>query len=180
MPSPETWRHVQSPVLGLMATVAEQVQLLELRGELRLEPFRSRTCYVTSDYGGQHAASRFQTYSFLFCDLGNAQQWLHRKVRIRERYLPEGRRLGYKEMSDGHCREAFFPFLDAADQLPGVVFTLAIDKQIPTLFGDPADADQREWIVDPGVWKAAVFERVLRVVHFASLLPPFFPRQGRT
>ena len=56
--------------------------------------------------------------------------WEIERLAIRRQYLPDGRRMAFKNLSDGHRRRALDPFLSAAAGITGIVFSIAIDKNV--------------------------------------------------
>ena len=93
-----------------------------------------KTVFVASDYSGMHKRSRFYVYSILLCDMENCSEWYLRNSLIRQRYLPDGRRMAFKSLNDKKRRKALVPFLENADYIPGICITFAIRKSKGSLF----------------------------------------------
>lgn len=94
---------------------------------------------VFSDYAGTHKQARVQTYSFLFVDFGALGTFDEKVKEIRRRAnLPLTREIAFKELRSGSVVSALPHLLRAADQLPGLLFTLVVDKDVPSIISsDP-------------------------------------------
>ena len=94
---------------------------------------------VFSDYAGTHKQAKVQTYSFLFVDFGALGTFDERVKEIRAHAnLPITREIAFKELRSGSVVSALPHLLRAADQLPGLLFTLVVDKDVPSIIGsDP-------------------------------------------
>jgi hypothetical protein len=127
---------------------------------------------IGSDYSGFHQEAAFEVTSLVITNFESLGPWDERRMHVRRRYLPERRRMSYKALNDGHRCTALLPFLEVANQIPGLLLTIAIDKTVPTIFNsENADTSERarSHPVFEG-WKPAPIERAMRTIHFASLL----------
>jgi len=124
-----------------------------------------------SDYAGEHAESRYEVISILAFDFASAAQWNAMTRSVRQRCLKDHRRMSFKSLGDRRRRKALQPFLCAADSLTGICASFAIHKDVKYLCLDPKDTAK---IVSDiglqGTWNAKGLERLLRVVHFVSVL----------
>jgi hypothetical protein len=101
------WRHLDRPELGFANAWSETVQALETRRIEALPDLRgANTLIVTSDYGGYHKGAKYETISFLLASLDGCGDWESKRVHLRTRLLPNGRRMSFKGLNDRHRRDA--------------------------------------------------------------------------
>lgn len=80
------------------------------------------------DWAGQQVWHRFSTLSVLVTSQAGYAAWEPRRDAVRKEFLADGRRMCFKELGhDKVRRRALGPFLEAADQLSGLLFTLLVD-----------------------------------------------------
>lgn len=131
----------------------------------------AQTILATSDYSGDHKGSPFSAMSFLLADIAGLSNWERRRHAARARLLGIHRRMAYKSLNDRYRRRALVPWLDAADLIPGVLFSVAIEKQLGSLFAGTAPLD----LSNPNFgsyrnWPRPALERAFRAAHFLGLL----------
>jgi hypothetical protein len=78
--------------------------------------------------------------------------------------------MSYKGLNDAFRRGALGTFLDAANQIPGLLLTFAIDRGVHSLFR----RDDRDTVRSPELnllagMSSITAERTMRVIHLASL-----------
>lgn len=135
---------------------------------------------VMTDFSGEHADAPNHTYSFVFFAQDKIPPFERAvsALRTKHRY----NEIAYKRLDSGPTRRALPEFLDLIDRhIHGVVLTIAIDKDIPTVFGVDKRA-AHEAIIQQlegaglGTWtgKGPLAEKVVRICHtlaiFSSLL----------
>ncbi|MCA9210778.1 MAG: hypothetical protein KDA55_20605, partial [Planctomycetales bacterium] len=88
---------------------------------------------------------------------------------IRKKFLLNQRRMSYKSLNDRRRQAALGPILENFNQLPGLLFSIAIPKSTPTIF---AKGPTEHLASDPAFdgWRPGPIERAMRIVHFASTL----------
>ena len=171
-----------------MRMVVEKLQLLHNRGEgllPDLRAFGNKTVAVFSDYGGEHRGSKFVTYSLLVTGLDLAFPFQDLMKEIRDRYGLESTEIAFKRFREGRMRAALPEYLKALNNLlPGLLFTLVVDRQIKSLFG--ADTRKGREIVQQqledaelGTRKPKVNEKALRVTHLAGMLAGLLAHDGQ-
>jgi hypothetical protein len=106
-----------------------------------------------------------------------------RMAEIRPRFGLGPKEITYKDLRMGQINRALTDYLAAADELPGFLCTVAIDKQIGSVFGIEQDTRRRLAAVLEdamlGVRKADVAEKLLRVVHLAAYLTALLGHNGQ-
>lgn len=165
-----------------MNALSESIQRAQARDPDLLPDLRSATTLiVTSDYGGQHKESDFETYSFLIVPLGSGwSRWEQSRVRIRQAYRLHKRRMSYTTLRDRRRRQALDAFLGAVDAMPGLCMGVLVAKPGHSLFEPDSGADPP----DDGptlltTYSAAARERLLRIVHLISLFIAGLSRPGQ-
>lgn len=89
------------------------------------------------DWGGLDDSTQFSSLAVLLADEHGCETWYQLRQQVRGQYLPDGRRLSYKTLSDRVRQRALPAFLVAADEIPGLLFTVLVDRQIRTLTSEP-------------------------------------------
>lgn len=131
---------------------------------------------IASDYGGAHAGATHQTYCFLAVDCNTLGAW--QKARNVARAGKFERRMHYTKLKDGYRRRLLPHFLDAADQLKGVLATFAVSKAL----GDElfeTDTQDQAIAIPLSQWPPRSRERVLRIASFSSFMIGGLTAQGQ-
>lgn len=135
----------------------------------------SPSLIIASDYSGESEKSPFQVLSFLLVGIDDCLVWNKVRSDFRGNYFPNNRRMAFKNLNDNQRKQALLPFLKIADQLPSILFTIAIDNSIDTLFEGkaPLDLDNPDF-QEFRSWKPKVLEKAFRIVHLAAFLAAGF------
>src|SRR5215218_7019458 len=170
---------------------AIETRLLDLmdKGELLLPNLQDNTdaIAVFSDYSGDSKDALYNTYSFLFCSPHYLEYFEREMEKIRELY---GLNTPFKEIKFEHlhygpiARSLYDYLILLNNYVPGLLFTLIVDKRITSLFGEPAREAQKyaSKILREngfGEWKGKVAERLLRVVHTISYFLALLSKDGQ-
>lgn len=127
--------------------------------------------HMFSDYGGTHKESLYETFAMLYMDFENSMPWQIERYRIRQRYLPDGRRMSFKGLNDINKQHALIPFLQAADAIPGVLLVFAVHKSVKNLcWGNEVRPNWPDTKAFHRKWNSRTFERALFVAHMAALM----------
>lgn len=139
---------------------------------------------VFSDYSGE-SSGRYNTYSILLC-CWNLLGPFHEKMReIREKNKLGDKEISFKDFGMGQIRRAIPEYLITLNNLvPGLLVTLVVDKEIPTLFGESrketglklAEILKTEGI---GSWKPKAAEKLIRIVHLVAFFVGLLARDGQ-
>ena len=131
----------------------------------------SSTIIASSDYSGEHSKSNIMIYSFLLADLSSINIWDKKRQQIRQKYLPDNRRISFKNLSDIHRKRILEPFLNSTNHLNGISFSVAIDKRIKSLFENNSLFDMNNYeFHELRNWKKDTIEKAFTVMHFLSIL----------
>jgi len=175
------WRPLTDDRFGLMKNFSDTILKVARTDTHALPNLHSTgTIVATSDYGGQHKSSRFESYAFLIVDGMAVPEWDERRRWVRRAYRTEGRSISYKKLGDTLKRRMLPAFLREADRLPGLCVCILIEKSIPSMFRAEGPLDLSE----PGLAPYArfskdTFEKLLRVVHFQSFFLAGMTRPGQ-
>ncbi len=165
------WR-AQPASKSIFKIINENIEQLIFRDPTSLPDLRSAsTILISSDYSGEHSGVKYQIFSFLIADIGSCQEWEKKREKLRSEFLSDNRRLSFKNLGDNQKRKALKPFLEAADNIPGLVFTIAVDSSIQSLFegATPLDLENLDFSAFRS-WKPKVLEKAFRTVHCISFL----------
>ena len=123
---------------------------------------------VTCDYSGQHKEASHESYSFLVAAKSFTWLWDELRKDTRKKILRDGRRMSFKSLNDIRRKQALVPLLRSANTIPGLLFTIVVDKQIGSLFKKEigSTAEPAELLN----WHSETLERFLRMSHFGSIL----------
>lgn len=143
---------------------------LKLLVEARNKPFQGTHLLFSSDYSGEHNASDYTTYAFVIADADASPAWPDACKRVREGFLPDGRRMAFKNLNDKHRQRALIPFLEAAEIIEGHVVVVAVTKEMLRLSTSPNSLRQWQELQGlSGQWDDRAFEKMSRITHFFSL-----------
>ena len=104
---------------------------------------------------------------------------------IRQQYQLGETEIAYKRFREGRMRAALPDYLLALNNLlPGLLFTLVVDKKIKSLFGVETKDDReavRQYLRDAGFGskKPEVIEKALRITHMAAFLTGLLAHDGQ-
>lgn len=132
---------------------------------------------VMSDFGGEHPGAHFYTYSFLILAYNKIGPFMEQIEKLRKKHglLNPYSEFAFKDLGYGPRSRALPEFLHLVDNfIHGAIITIAIDKQIDTVFG--SSKKQAHQLIEEqllsmglGKWKGAAGEKVLRVCHSIAL-----------
>jgi hypothetical protein len=139
---------------------------------------------IFSDYGGDHAESRFDTYTFLFADYGALGTFDERVKAIRDsKRLPRSREIAFNAQREGSVAAAVPEVLRAADLIPGLLFTLAVEKSVGSIVSGAPDTagkiqDQLRSVGLQSWTNRHDAERLIRVLHSVAYWLSLLGRDG--
>lgn len=149
-----------------------------------LSALANQTVGIFSDYGGE-GSGNYCTYSFLLCSFGSLAPFQRQMKEIRAKYSMGTKEIEFKDFGMGLIRTALPAYLGALNgYVPGLLFTLVVDKRLLSLFGpqDRATTKALAKILDEkglGQRTPAVAEKLLRVVHTAAYLVGLLGHEGQ-
>nr|VFJ58136.1 MAG: hypothetical protein BECKDK2373C_GA0170839_106324 [Candidatus Kentron sp. DK] len=174
------WRDIGQGDFGFLTTLSGLIASSEERNPTLIPDLRkSPGLVVASDYGGEHRSAIWTSYSYVITDHYAVAQWVPMIQDVRNRLLPDGRRLSFKKLGDKVRMRALGPFLSAANELRGLSVTFLVHRQIPSLFHsgkfDPSNLDYEPL----RSYSPHIVEKLLRVTHFFALLMAGMSAKGQ-
>ena len=164
------WKRMPNSISGPTRALDEVLSRLD--DENPFPTLTSAKClHCFSDYSGDHKQSRFETYSFLVCDLEQSTDAIASLQSLRQAEIRDSRRFKFQKLGRDVILDRCVPaFWDAANRTMGVVFIVGVDKGLDTLSRSKHGRDR-----DPDLARmvdrlpANTRERLQRILHFASL-----------
>jgi hypothetical protein len=173
---------------GLAHFLEQAFKARDAEGKLllpNLSALANRTVGIFSDYGGEDSTSRFFTYSFLVCAFGSLHPFKHQMASLRAKSGIGGKEIAFKDFRWGPLRRMLPAYLRLCDgYISGLLFTLVVDKTIPSLFG-PGDNEttrrMNDALRDTGYGSAAprVGEKLFRILHCIAFLVALLGHPGQ-
>jgi hypothetical protein len=175
-----TWRPLVTHTGGYEALLSSALHIVDARDENCLWPVDVGTQLLVSDYSGQHRQAAHEVYSFLVTTLATLQAWLPLRDQFRARWLPDGRRLSFKQLREPVRRRAFPHFLELAGHLPANLITIMVDKRVGSFIqgGPLALAEALDDCFTPDMSEGSV-EKIYRLALFMALLQAGLRREDQ-
>ena len=142
---------------------------------------------VFSDYSGESSQEKFATYSFLFAGCDVLPSFYFKKQKeIRERYKLNKpyKEISFKSLGYSPLRRALPELLEAAELIPGLLFTMVVDKSIISIIGENSRSTLNEVTTvlknnNLGEWKNETAEKLMRIVHTVAYWLTVLTRDGQ-
>jgi hypothetical protein len=176
-----TWKPIPTKPLGLFSTIDEHMSQISALNPIALPNLHtSPTLFIATDYSGEHANADYQVISIVITDVYAIGDWNPFRLEVRQRYLPDGRRMSFKQLRDHKRWQGLIPFLSAANELRGLSATIAIHSSIDTLFSGSAPLDLSvPDFVKFAHWNKKTLEKLFRIIHFISVFLAGMSRAGQ-
>lgn len=130
------WNRIKDDQAGYAYSLSDAMSLLDWRFPGYLQDLSSDELVIASDYSGQHREATHESHSFLLTNASRIRQWDTLREQFRANWLPDGRRMSFKRLSDRIRRRALEPFLELAFSLKGNLVTVMIEKHVESFCGD--------------------------------------------
>jgi hypothetical protein len=175
------WKYQDRPDLGLMNIVNSMIHKLDVLDNHALPDLRcGAMVLIGSDYSGQHITSIYESLAFVFADIQHCQRWYKMRHEIRKQILSDDRRISYKALKDKKRSNALYDFLQAANDIPGLLVVVLIHKGIESLFKASGRIDRTDPEIESLLhWPPHVVEKLLRIIHFISFFLAGLSRDGQ-
>ncbi len=171
----------------LTVSLEMQIKKCAARGRLMLpdlSAYGNQSIAVFSDYSGE-GPGNYHIYSFLVC-AWNALELFHREMKkIRADGRMGDKEIEFKDFGMAKIRNALPSYLQALDKyVPGLLFTVVIDKRVLSVFG-PSDKATQKFVAQTleangfGRRSPANSEKLVRIVHTAAFLAGLLGHQGQ-
>ncbi|GAA5478768.1 hypothetical protein Hhel01_02268 [Haloferula helveola] len=97
-------------------------------GGVEFPDLRGFDLVCASDYSGGTKLRPYFTATFLIVPTNAVREWDEMRIKVRKKWLVDGRTMSFKGLNDQYRRQALSEFLAAADHMEGVLFTFSIAK----------------------------------------------------
>ncbi|SRR5579862_747644 len=171
----------------LVEVIEAELKRREAVGKLLLpdlSALSNRTIGIYSDYAGE-SVGNYHTYSFLLCAWGSLEFFRREMRAIRTKFAMGTKEIEFKDFGMALIRNALPAYLEALNgYVPGLLFTLVVDKRIVSLFGPQDQATTRtlaRMLEEKGFGTVTprVAEKLLRVVHTSAFLTALLGHDGQ-
>jgi hypothetical protein len=149
-----------------------------------LSALANQTIGIFSDYSGE-STGNYYTYAFLICAWGSLSVFKREMKRVREEFGLRSKEIEFKDFGMGEIQRALPSYLEILNgYVPGLLFTLVVDKRLKSLFGSPDKSTLvalMQMLEERGFGKRRPHfaGKVMRVVHTAAFLTALLGREGQ-
>ncbi len=175
------WKPISKQSLGIFSPISERMYSMSLMDPTALPNLHaSQTLFIASDYSGEHADANYQTISMIITDADAVNDWNQYRLKVRQQYLSDGRRMSFKQLRDQRRWQALVPFLSAANNIRGLSATIAIHSSIDTLFAgtNPLDLKNPDF-TKFSHWNKTSLEKLFRIIRFISIFVAGMSKSGQ-
>ncbi len=165
------WRSFNVPDAGYANALSEAITVTDAKFGDLFWPVDRDLQVIASDYSGQHRQATHEVYSFLVTTWPALEAWLPLRQAFRARWLPDGRRLSFKQLREPVRRRAYPHFLDLAGALPANLLTVMIDNRVGSFIagGPHALADALDDCFVPGASGGSI-EKIYRLAVLMAMV----------
>lgn len=141
---------------------------------------KCKSLIIGSDYSGDSKEDPYRVYSFLLVGEAAWREWEERRLLLRKKLMPDNRRMSYKKLGDRYRREFLKPILDTANELDGLLFSLVVNKAVPSLFGPQGTyAQANPDFVQFQTWNRDTIEKAFTLLHLVGFLLAGLGKEGQ-
>ena len=165
------WQAFDVPSAGYVNLLSKAIEFTEDKFDNLLWPVDEGLQIIISDYSGQHREATHEVYSFLVTTWDALQAWLPQREAFRSRWLPDKRRISFKQLREPMRRRAYPHFLELVGALPANLVTVMIDNQVGSFIdgGPEALAAVLDDCFAPGASPNSI-EKIYRLALFVSMI----------
>ncbi len=146
-----------------------------------------KSLFIMSDYGGEHEAADFYTYSFLITPPDRLFEFKKKSAEMRQSLGLDNpfKEFSYKDLQSTRVKKALDCYLEISNNLiSGILVTISIEKNIQSIFGKVKRETQgqiRKILLDNqlGDWKGPVAEKLFRICHAIAIYLALLSKSGQ-
>lgn len=124
------WNRISDANAGIASSVSNAISIVEWRNPGVLRAVSCGDMVILSDYSGQHKNSLYEAYSFLVTNMEAISEWTEIRREFRERWLPDGRRISFKQLNEKMRGRAYPHYLAACSFLKANIITFLVHRNI--------------------------------------------------
>ncbi|MBN9601107.1 MAG: hypothetical protein J0G28_15725 [Afipia sp.] len=165
------WQAFDAPSAGYANLLSSAIEITQRKFNDLLWPVDEGLQVIVSDYSGQHRQATYEVYSFLITTWGALQDWLPLREAFRTQWLPDKRRISFKQLREPVRRRAYPHFLELAGALPANLLTVMIDNRVGSFIdgGPQALAAALDDCFVPGASPNGI-EKIYRLALLVAML----------
>lgn len=161
------WKVINNSDLGVLDSISNEIADLESKCDNFLIDLRHcQNLILISDYSGHHKGALVESYSYLLTSFDAIWLWFDMRQDFRMNVLKNNRTMAFKSLNDKYKADALIPFLRIANSIPGLLFTVIIDKRVNNPFGEPHTGYPPEC----NAFKKPILRRIQLIGAFAGLV----------
>jgi hypothetical protein len=144
--------------------------------------FDNNSVAAFSDYSGDSASSKYLTYTFLVCAWNQTGFFLDMMEEIRRENGLESKEIEFKDLHYGPIKRALDVYLGALNFVPGLLFTIAIEKQALYRMANKEETTHILQLLEEngcGEWEPQVIDKLLFLCHAAAYLVTLLAKAGQ-
>lgn len=124
------WQPFDVPPAGYVNLLSRAIEITERKDCDLLWAVDDGLQIIVSDYSGQHRQATHEVYSFLITTWDSLQKWLPLREAFRDQWLPDKRRISFKQLREPVRRRAYPHFLELAGTLKANLLSIMIDNRV--------------------------------------------------
>lgn len=124
------WNRISDVSAGIASSVSDAISIVEWRNPGVLRSVSCGDMVILSDYSGQHKNSLYEAYSFLVNNMEAVSEWTEVRREFREKWLPDGRRISFKQLNEKVRAKAYPHYLAACSLLKANIITFLVHRNI--------------------------------------------------
>ncbi|HEV2717268.1 MAG TPA: hypothetical protein VGU64_18520 [Terriglobales bacterium] len=175
------WRPVVDERAGYLFSLSDSLSITEAKHPGMLASVANGNMIIASDYSGQHKEATHEAYSFLVTTDLALDEWLPLLREFREQWLPDGRRLSFKQLNEPVRWKSLPKFLETAGKLHGNLITILVDRRVGSFIAGGPEAALE---VFPDCFapktRPGTVEKMLRLASFVALVLSGFRREEQS
>jgi hypothetical protein len=166
------WRSVVVAPQTVFGLLAKDLAMMGQKYANGLPDLRAtKNLLIGADYSGEDGKAPCVVYSLLMTSIEAWAEWEPKRLQVRRTHFSDSRRMSFKKLSDKQRAQALLPILNAADSLDGLIFSIAISKQCPSVFSASPPLDLRNpQFAAYRKWKPSVLDKAFLILHLSGLL----------
>ena len=124
------WKPISDEKSGYLFSLSDSLRIVEEDRPNLLNDVSDSPMIIASDYSGQHKNASHEAYSFLVTTEIALTNWIPELVEFRKKWLPDNRRVAFKNIKEKLRWAALPSFLSVVENLHCNVITILVDRRV--------------------------------------------------